>query len=231
VAADAERAARTPQEAFCARLRSARERRNISLAALAESTKVTTSLFQALERGDVSRWPKGIYKRSFFRAYASAIGLQPGPAVDEFLRLFPDEKTDEKPEAPEPAAPLPAAESSEAPAALRLTLAPGLDRAALLRRVSPATIVDAGVVLVCAIALAWAAGLGAGTASAVIALAFYPQLARMLRHGAIRQRTRGHSSAPAASRRAAKRDRAARRKDAAAPAGDAAALRGDPQPM
>jgi cytoskeletal protein RodZ len=76
---------------FCARVKEARERRGVSLAAISEATKVASSLFDAFERGDVSRWPKGIYRRAYFRDYVTAIGLPPETTVREFLRHFPDE--------------------------------------------------------------------------------------------------------------------------------------------
>src|SRR5688572_9058184 len=78
------------RSAFCARLKIERERRGTSLAAIAEVTKVKGSLLEALERGDLSRWPKGIYRRAFFREYASAIGLPADLMVGEFLDLFTD---------------------------------------------------------------------------------------------------------------------------------------------
>src|SRR4051812_24092090 len=78
------------QAAFGSRLREQRERRDLSLAALAESTKIAQSLLAALERGDVSGWPPGIYRRAFLRVYASAIGLSPDASVAEFVRLFPE---------------------------------------------------------------------------------------------------------------------------------------------
>src|SRR6266705_3058692 len=76
------------QVAFGAELRQHRERRKISLAAVAESTKIKQSLLASLERGDGSRWPGGIYGRAFLREYAAAIGLPSEPIVTEFLRLF-----------------------------------------------------------------------------------------------------------------------------------------------
>jgi transcriptional regulator with XRE-family HTH domain len=76
---------------FGARLKDARERKGIRLETIATMTKVNESLFVALERGDVSRWPIGIYRRSFFRAYATAIGVSVDSALNEFVRLFPDE--------------------------------------------------------------------------------------------------------------------------------------------
>jgi hypothetical protein len=72
---------------FCAQLKHEREERGRTIADIAEATKVSTSLLESLERGDLSRWPKGIYRRSFFRSYVMAIGLQPDPLVNEFLDL------------------------------------------------------------------------------------------------------------------------------------------------
>jgi len=77
-------------ESFGARLRAQRERQRIGLAAIAHSTKINVALFEALERDDVSRWPAGIFRRAFIRAYADAIGLDPVPVLREFLEHFPD---------------------------------------------------------------------------------------------------------------------------------------------
>ena len=77
--------------AFGRRLRDARERKGIALEAVAESTKIKMSLLAGLERGDVSRWPNGIFRRAFVREYAAAIGLQPATVLVDFLRLFPEE--------------------------------------------------------------------------------------------------------------------------------------------
>jgi hypothetical protein len=47
------------------------------------------SLWAGLERNDLSRWPNGIYARSYVRVYAAAIGADPDATVDEFCRWFP----------------------------------------------------------------------------------------------------------------------------------------------
>jgi transcriptional regulator with XRE-family HTH domain len=86
-----EAAAALARQTYCAQLKEARERLGISLDVIAERTKVNESLFAALERGDLSRWPTGIYRRAFFREYASAIGLPAETAVGDFLQLFPDD--------------------------------------------------------------------------------------------------------------------------------------------
>jgi transcriptional regulator with XRE-family HTH domain len=102
-------------ESFGRRLRAVRERERISIAEIAESTKILGALLEGLEHDDVSRWPTGLYRRAFIRAYASAIGLDPEAVVREFIARFPD---------PEDAAPLLPAAVSHAPrAVLRLTLA------------------------------------------------------------------------------------------------------------
>ena len=99
--AQREASAALARTAFCERLKDTRARKGVALDTIAARTKVSASLFVALERGDVSRWPTGIYRRSFFRAYAGAIGLPAETALDEFLDLFPDEYDPRQP----PAAP------------------------------------------------------------------------------------------------------------------------------
>lgn len=163
---------RTPQELFCARLRATRELRGLTVEAVATSTKVSASHFTALERGDVSRWPKGLYRRSFFRSYATAIGLPPDSTVEEFLLLFPD---DERVPA------TPAASISAAEPALRLTMAPDTRRDAWQRALSLAAIADGLAVVLLAMALVWWLGASLWTAAIVIALCYYPALARAIR--------------------------------------------------
>ena len=75
---------------FGSRLRYERERRQIALKSIAESTKISVPLLEGLERDDVSRWPSGIFRKSFIRSYAEAVGLQPDPIVREFIERYPD---------------------------------------------------------------------------------------------------------------------------------------------
>jgi hypothetical protein len=77
------------RETFGPRLRSDRERRGISLETIASVTKVGADLWDGLERNDFSRWPSGIFARSFVRDYARAVGLDEHEVIDEFCRLFP----------------------------------------------------------------------------------------------------------------------------------------------
>ncbi len=83
------------KETFGTRLRLQREEQQIPLATIAEQTKIKLSLLEGLERDDVSRWPTGIFRRSYFRAYARAIGLEPDRVLQEFQELYPDPNREE----------------------------------------------------------------------------------------------------------------------------------------
>jgi transcriptional regulator with XRE-family HTH domain len=85
---------------FGARLRLERERQRIELETIARSTKISIGLLEALERNDASRWPSGIFRRAFIRAYADAIGLDREEIVREFLERFPDPAAEPYPSAP-----------------------------------------------------------------------------------------------------------------------------------
>src|SRR5262245_56772227 len=82
-------------ETFGTRLRLQREEQQVPLATIAEQTKIKLSLLEGLERDDVSRWPTGIFRRSYFRAYARAIGLEPDRVMPEFQALYPDPNTED----------------------------------------------------------------------------------------------------------------------------------------
>jgi transcriptional regulator with XRE-family HTH domain len=77
-------------ESFGARMRQQREQQQIALTTIAEQTKIQLSLLEAMERDDMSRWPSGIFRRAFIRAYARAIGLDTDAVVREFLEKYPD---------------------------------------------------------------------------------------------------------------------------------------------
>jgi transcriptional regulator with XRE-family HTH domain len=76
--------------AFGLELRRIRERRGLSLEQMSEQTKVGVSHYAALEAGDLSRWPSGIFRRAFVRSYATAGGLDPDEVLAAFSRIFPD---------------------------------------------------------------------------------------------------------------------------------------------
>ena len=74
---------------FGERLRAQRERQQISLTSIAEQTKIKLSLLEALEQDDASKWPQGIFGRSYLRSYAQAIGLDPDITLRDFLAFHP----------------------------------------------------------------------------------------------------------------------------------------------
>jgi hypothetical protein len=69
-----------------ASLRAERERRDLSLKSISESTKVSLPLLEGLESDDISRWPGGIFRRAFVRSYAEAVGLDPDEVFQRFER-------------------------------------------------------------------------------------------------------------------------------------------------
>jgi cytoskeletal protein RodZ len=79
------------REEFCLALKALRERNGVALSEIESTTKIPAYLFVALERNDLSRWPKGLFRRAFFRDYARMIGLPVAEACAEFVRLFPDD--------------------------------------------------------------------------------------------------------------------------------------------
>ena len=86
---------------FGERMKRAREARGISLRQIAESTKLSVSVLEALERNDVSRLPGGIFSRAFVRSYAGEIGMDPETTVRDFIAQFPhDEITQGSPHVP-----------------------------------------------------------------------------------------------------------------------------------
>ena len=83
---------------FGERMKRLREERGIALRDIAETTKISVSALEALERNDISRLPGGIFSRGFVRAYAEQIGADPEKAVREFIARFPhDSVTDGSP--------------------------------------------------------------------------------------------------------------------------------------
>jgi cytoskeletal protein RodZ len=85
---------RSDAAAFGASLREQREARHLTLQQVASVTKIASRHFTELERGDIRRWPGGMYRRAMIRAYAQAVGLNAEETVRSFLKVFPDEHSD-----------------------------------------------------------------------------------------------------------------------------------------
>jgi hypothetical protein len=78
-----------PQEAFVTRLRRHRTRNRVSIDEIATNLRIRTELLEGLEKNDLTGWPRGLQSRSWIRAYAAAVDLDPVDTVEEFCRLFP----------------------------------------------------------------------------------------------------------------------------------------------
>ena len=76
---------------FGARLRDARERRGVSLRQIADATKISVAVLEALERNDISKLPGGIFGRAFVRNYAIEVGLDPEATIVDFITQFPND--------------------------------------------------------------------------------------------------------------------------------------------
>jgi Helix-turn-helix domain len=152
---------------FCLFLKTAREHKGITLDTIATATKIPAYLFAGLERNDLRRWPKGFFRRSFFRDYIRTVGL-PDDLCAEFVRLFPDD--------PGAAVAAPAAVAGDAnqESDLRLSLDPEWHgpRSPVLLRLLAASL-DAAVVILSAAAIAWVAGINQPATTAVLALAYF----------------------------------------------------------
>ena len=147
----------TSRRAFGEALRAERERRGITLDTIARRTKIAASLLAALERGDCSRWPGGIYSRAYVREYAGAIGLDRDEVAARFGQCFADTAFPDRGAAP---ASVQLAESNPSP--LRLTLVdppPMAFSSGLLRRAA-LLVLDLFLVLTTAFVLSAADGLG-----------------------------------------------------------------------
>ena len=76
---------------FGTRIRNRREERGVTLRQIADTTKISIGILDALERNDVSRMPGGIFSRAFVRLYAAEVGLDPEQTVRDFIARFPDD--------------------------------------------------------------------------------------------------------------------------------------------
>lgn len=76
-----------------ARLKEAREAKNLSLESLQETTKIQKRYLLAIEEGNLHILPGKFYARAFIKEYANAVGLDPDELMEEFKEEVP--KTEE----------------------------------------------------------------------------------------------------------------------------------------
>jgi transcriptional regulator with XRE-family HTH domain len=151
----------TSREGFGPSLRRERERRGITLDAIADSTKIKRSLLQGLERNDLSQWPLGIFRRAFVRAYASAIGVPAEPLVAEFVHLFPEPGEQDT------------ADGEAEPVALRLLMAEDPRRISPRARNALAAAADAALVLAAGLGLSMVVATTRWSAVGLVAVVYY----------------------------------------------------------
>jgi cytoskeleton protein RodZ len=70
-------------------LREARELRGMTIKQVADSTKLSATTLQYIERNEFNRLPGGIFTKGHLRAYAAAVGVEPDDVVHEYLSQFP----------------------------------------------------------------------------------------------------------------------------------------------
>jgi cytoskeleton protein RodZ len=99
-------------------LREARELRGMTLHQVADSTKLSATTLQCIERNEFNRLPSGIFARGHLRAYAAAVGVGSDEVVHAYLSQFPA-ATEELPFVLD----VPAVEDAHAARKLLLTLA------------------------------------------------------------------------------------------------------------
>jgi cytoskeleton protein RodZ len=75
---------------FGEKLRREREKRNITLDQISESTKIGTRMLQALEEDRFNQLPGGIFNKGFVRAYAHYVGLDEDQIVADYLAASGD---------------------------------------------------------------------------------------------------------------------------------------------
>jgi cytoskeleton protein RodZ len=71
-------------ERFCDELRWERERRQVSIEAICEQTKVASRHLLALEAGEYDALPGGVFRKGIVRSYLAAVGLDEVPWIERF---------------------------------------------------------------------------------------------------------------------------------------------------
>ena len=79
---------------FGEQLRRQREMRGISLEEIVATTKISRRLLQALEDEQFDLLPGGIFNKSYVKAYAKCVGIDPDQAVTEYLEASQESPPD-----------------------------------------------------------------------------------------------------------------------------------------
>ncbi len=73
-------------------LRDERERRQISLAALSQSTKLSVSALKLMEAGNLEDLPPDVFVRGFIRSYAKSLGIPSNEPLGMLDQLLADRR-------------------------------------------------------------------------------------------------------------------------------------------
>jgi cytoskeleton protein RodZ len=71
-------------ERFCDELRVERERRQIPIERICDETKIAARHLLALEAGEYSALPGGVFRKGIVRGYLGAVGLDEVPWIERF---------------------------------------------------------------------------------------------------------------------------------------------------
>ncbi len=71
-------------ERFCDELRLERERRQVSIETICAETKVSPRHLQALEAGEYSQLPGGVFRKGIVRSYLRVLNLDETPWIERF---------------------------------------------------------------------------------------------------------------------------------------------------
>lgn len=154
---------------FCRRLRITRERKGITLAKIADATKIRMSLFAGLERNELRGWPLGLYRRAYFREY---IRIVDDDMADDWCADFKQLFTDEP--AADAATPSNGKTPLVQPADLRLAFDTTWHgpRTSISARLLIAAL-DAGVTVAAGLLIAWVWALDARLTVAIAAMTYF----------------------------------------------------------
>src|SRR5437667_501980 len=96
-------------------LRHRREQRGITLAEIAEATRIGTRFLKAIETDNFSILPGGIFTRSFIRAYAKHVGMSEDEAIGLYLQQVSGATIEQQDARDEPVNPAPSPEKITKP--------------------------------------------------------------------------------------------------------------------
>ncbi|MEK6324748.1 MAG: helix-turn-helix domain-containing protein [Acidobacteriota bacterium] len=140
-------------------LRHKREQRGITLAEIAEATRIGTRFLKAIETDNFPILPGGIFTRSFIRAYAKHVGMNEDEAIGLYLQQVAGPSLEQQDAANEPSKKIPPPEKitkpppapslvkQAVPAATSSRFEPVAFRQSPARTSWPTIVIGAGIVI------------------------------------------------------------------------------------